>query len=151
VTVSLRRLEIGVAIALFVLGAFATWEATRMPFGSAAMPGPGMLPFALGVLLMLATAGLVVLELKSPARLPDVTLGNRHVALTVAAILVAGLVFESVGFLVTSTLFLWVMLVALSTLGAWRSLLASIAASVAAWYFFQKLLGVNLPVLPFAT
>ena len=148
-TVSFHRLEIAVAIAFILLGAFAAWEAARMPLGSAAMPGPGMMPLALGVLLMLSSAALVILDWKAPQPEAPVLLGNRQVALTVAATIIAGLLFERAGFLVTSTLFLFVMLLALSTLGWWRSLLASVAASVAALYFFQKLLGVNLPPLPF--
>jgi putative tricarboxylic transport membrane protein len=150
VTASLRRLQIAVAVSLVLLGAFATWEATGMPFGTAAMPGPAMLPMALGVLLMLAAAGLIVLELKSPVTDATVVLGNRRVALAVAAIVVAGLLFEPAGFLITSTLFLFVMLVELSALGWWRSLLAAVAASIATGYLFQNLLGVVLPPLPFA-
>jgi len=136
---------------LLLLGAFATWEAARMPFGTAAMPGPGMMPMALGVLLMLSAAGLVVLELKAPVTDAAVLLGTRHVALAAAAIVVAGLLFERAGFLITSSLFLFVMLVALSALGWWRSLLAAVAVSIAARYLFQNLLGVTLPPLPFVT
>ena len=136
---------------LLLLGAFAAWEAARMPFGTAAMPGPGMMPMALGVLLMLSAAGLVVLELKAPVTDAAVVLGNRHVVLAVAAIVVAGLLFERAGFLITSSLFLFVMLVALSPLGWWRSLLAAVAASIATSYIFQNLLGVALPPIPFVT
>jgi putative tricarboxylic transport membrane protein len=113
------------------------------------MPGPGMMPMALGVLLMLSAAGLVVLELKAPVTDAAVLLGTRHVALAVAAIVVSGLLFERAGFLITSSLFLFVMLVALSALGWWRSLLAAVAVSIAARYLFQNLLGVTLPPLPF--
>jgi len=116
VTASLRRLEIAVAVSLLLLGAFATWAAAEMPFGTAAMPGPGMMPMALGLLLMLSAAGLIVLELRGPATDAAVVLGNRHVALGIALIIVAGLLFERVGFIVTSTLFLFVMLASLSPL-----------------------------------
>ncbi|HET7096743.1 MAG TPA: tripartite tricarboxylate transporter TctB family protein [Casimicrobiaceae bacterium] len=149
--VSIRRLEIAVAAALFLLGAFAVWQAALMPFGTVALPGPGMLPMALGVLLMLSSAGLVVAELRAPARIEIVTLGNRHIVLAFVAVVVAGLLFETAGFLVTSTLFMFVLLTALSTLGWWRSLLAAVATSVAAGLFFDKLLGVVLPSLPFVS
>jgi len=69
----------------------------------------------------------------------------------IALIIVAGLLFERVGFIVTSTLFLFVMLASLSPLGWWRSLLAAVAASIATSYIFQNLLGVTLPPLPFVT
>lgn len=150
-TVSLRRLEIAVAVSLLLLGAFATWGAAGMPFGTAAMPGPGMMPMALGVLLMLSAAGLVVLEWKAPVTDAVVVLGNRHVALGIALIIAAGVLFERAGFLITSTLFLFAMLASISTLGWWRSLLAAVAASIATSYLFQNLLGVALPPLPFAS
>ena len=112
VDVTPSRLEIAVAVSLLLLGAFAAWEAARMPFGTRRLPGPGMMPMALGVLLMLSLAGLVVLELKAPAdggrRDP---LGHRHVALDGGARSWRGLLFERAGFLITSTLFLFVMLV----------------------------------------
>ena len=117
VTVSFRSLEIAVAMALVALGAFATFEATKMPFGTLAMPGPAMMPIALGVLLMLCSAGLILLELRKPAAIAFVPLGNRHVAVAVVAIIVAGLAFERAGFVITATLFLFVLLVALSTAG----------------------------------
>jgi hypothetical protein len=100
---------------------------------------------------MLCAGSLVVLELKAPVTGAVVVLGNRHVALTVALIVVAGLLFERAGFLITSVLFLFVMLIALSPLGWWRSLLAAVAASIATSYIFQNLLGVGLPPLPFVT
>jgi putative tricarboxylic transport membrane protein len=149
--VSFRRLEIAVSIALLLLGACWTFEAARMPFGTAAVPGPAMMPLALGILLMLTSATLIVLELRSPVEVETVPFGNRHIATAVAAVLVAGLVFERAGFLITSTLFLFALLVTLSTLGWWRSLLASVAASIAALWFFDRLLGVVLPPLPFTT
>jgi putative tricarboxylic transport membrane protein len=151
VTVSFRRLEIAVAAALFLLGAFATFEATKMPFGTAALPGPAMMPLALGVLIMLCSAGLIVLELRKPAEAELVPLGNRHVAVGFVAIVAAGLAFERVGFVITSTLFLFALLVSLSTLGWWRSMLAAVAASLATGFVFRNLLGVNLPPIPFGT
>ena len=147
--ISLRRLTLAVAAALFLLGAFAAWQASRMPFGSAALPGPAVMPLALGILLMVCTAALVVTERVAPASIEMVPLGHRHVALGIGAVIVAGLIWERAGFIVTATLFLFVMFVALSTLGWWRSLAAAVAASVAAAFMFQRLLGVNLPPLPF--
>lgn len=149
--ISLRRLSLGVAAALFLLGAFAAWQASRMPFGNAALPGPAVMPLALGILLMLCAAALIVTELLAPASVELVSLGHRHVALGIGAVIVAGLLWERAGFIVTSTLFLFAMLAALSTLGWWRSVLAAVAASIAAAFLFQRLLGVNLPPLPFVS
>jgi putative tricarboxylic transport membrane protein len=145
---SLRRLEIGVEIALLLLGVFAAWEAARMPQGSASLPGPGMLPLTLGVLLALSSVVLIALGRGSGGE--PVAIGHRHVACALLAVLAAGLLWEPAGFLITCTLFLFVLLWTLSPLGWWRSLIAAVAAAAATRFIFQNLLNVVLPALPFA-
>ncbi len=149
-TTTLTRLEIGVAISLLVLGVFAAWEASGMPQGTPALPGPGMVPMALGVLLAVSSAGLIVWRIKvRPPEDAAIVLGHRHITLAVTAILAAGFLFERAGFLITSTLLLFVLLWSLSPLGWWRALIAAVVASVAARYLFQNLLNVSLPPFPF--
>lgn len=151
-TTSLRRLEIGVAVSLLLLGAFAVWEAAKMPQGTPSLPGPGMVPMTLGILLALVAIGVAVSVVKTgPAADASVVVGHRHVALAVISILAAGLLFERAGFLVTSTLLLFVLLWSLSPLNWWRSLLAAAGASVAVRYIFHHLLNVVLPPLPFGS
>lgn len=144
---SLRRLEIGVGSALLLIGVLAALEGARMPQGSAALPGPGMLPVVLGVLLALSCAALIAIP--SDADQP-VSIGHRNVAWALAAVLAAGLLWERAGFLITCTLFLFVMLAMLSTLGWRRALIAAMLGAVAARFVFQNLLNVVLPPLPFA-
>jgi hypothetical protein len=146
--VSLRRLTLAVTAALLALGIFAAWHAAQMPMGSAALPGPAVMPLALGILLALCSAALIATEIASPATVERVPLGHRHVLLAIAAVVLAGIAWERAGFAVTSTAFLFVLLWTLSTLGWWRSLLAALAASMAAGFVFQRFLGVNLPPLP---
>ena len=143
---SLRRLEIGVGTALLLLGVLAVWEGARMPQGNAALPGPGMLPVALGALLALCSVALIV-RAKADER---VAIGHRHVAWTIVAVLAVGLLWERAGFLITCALFLFVMLSMLSTLGWWRALIAATLGAVVARFVFQNLLNVVLPALPFA-
>ena len=144
---SLRRLEAGVAVALLLLGVFAVWEGARMPQGSAALPGPGMLPVALGVLLAICSVALIVVRSGVAER---VSVGHRQIAVGLLAVLAAGALRERAGFLITSTLVLFVLLWSWSPLGWWRALLAALLASVAVRYVFQNLLNVVLPPLPFA-
>lgn len=148
----MKRLEIGVAVSLALVGVFAVWEAAGMPKGTAALPGPAVVPMTHGGLLALVAAALVFtcLKTQSGAHAP-VAIGHRHVGLTLLAILATGLLFERAGFLVSSTLFLFVLLWSLSPLNWWRSLLAAALASAAAKYLFHNLLNVVLPPLPFAS
>jgi hypothetical protein len=147
VRTSLRRLELGVGLSLIAVGAFAAWEAFRMPHGTAALPGPGVLPFALGVLIA-ACALILIVARTSPDE--PVTVGNRPVFCALLAVLAAGLLWERAGFLITSTFFLFVLLWMLSPLGWWRSLIAAAVGAAVARFAFQNLLNVVLPPLPFA-
>lgn len=145
---SLRRLEIGVGVSLLLLGVFAAWEGVRMPQGTPALPGPGMVPVTLGVLLVLCSAALIIIF--SKGSIERVAIGHRHVGAALLMVLVAGLLWERAGFLVTCMLFLYVLLWTLSPLGWWRSLVAAMVGAAAARFVFQNLLNVVLPPLPFA-
>jgi hypothetical protein len=118
-----------------------------MPQGTPALPGPGMLPLGLGVLM--ALCAVILLVARTSADEP-VKLGNREVVCALLAVLAAGMLWERAGFLITATLFLFALLWMLSPLGWWRSLIAAAAGAAAARYLFQNLLNVVLPPLPFA-
>src|SRR5687768_12955470 len=119
-----------------------------MPQGTAALPGPGMLPLGLGLLIAACSITLIVVGRATPDE--PVAVGNRQVACALLAVLAAGLLWERAGFLITATLFLFVLLWMLSPLGWWRSLLAAAAGAAVARFAFQNLLNVVLPPLPFA-
>lgn len=149
--VSTRRVELAVAMVLLALGLLAAWGAVRMPLGSASMPGPGATPLIEAILLALCAAVLLVHRFREPAGADDpLVLGHRHVALAVLSIMGVGLLLERVGFLVTGSLFLFAMLWALSALGWWRSLLASVLACAVMMFVFRNLLNVALPRFPFS-
>jgi hypothetical protein len=141
-------LELGVGLSLLLVGLFAAWEAVRMPQGTAALPGPGVLPLGLGALIAVCSLAFVIAGRTSPDE--AAALGSRHVACALLAVLAAGLLWERAGFLITATVFLYVLLWVLSPLGWWRSLLAAAAAAAVARFVFQNLLNVVLPSLPFA-
>lgn len=149
-TTSFKRLEAAVAAALLLLGLFAIWQALGMPMGTAAMPGPGVMPISLGILLAVSALVLIAWgDRTGPSADARVVVGHRFVTLGIAATAAAGVLFERVGFLITSTLLLFVLLRSLSALGTWRSLLAAVIASVIARLLFQNLLDVALPPIPF--
>jgi len=135
-----RRLELAVMACLLLLAVFAFWQAALMPSGTLSLPGPGMLPMALGALLALSVLALFALRL-----------GSRQIGVCVLALLAAGLLFERAGFVVTGALFLWVLLWMLSPLGWWRSSIAGVAAALVTDYLFKDLLGVSLPSFPWTS
>jgi hypothetical protein len=151
VRTTLKRLELGILVALGALAVFVVWQSARMPSGTLSLPGPGMLPMALGLLLALSTLALILLLLRSgPENETPVTLGNRQIAISFPVLVGAGLLFDRVGFVVTGSLFLFALLWMLSPLGWWRSLIASVAATLTSNYLFKSLLGISLPPFPWA-
>jgi hypothetical protein len=148
---TLTRLERGISVALFVLATFVVWQSAGMPSGTASLPGPGMLPIALGVLLALSALALLLLSWRSEASHAEaVKLGNRPIAVAFLALVSAGLLFERLGSLLTGTLFLFVLLWTLSALGWWRSLVAGFAAALVMNLAFLHVLGVSLPSYPWS-
>lgn len=147
----MRALEIGVAASLLVVGALAMWGASGMPRGSARLPGPGFAPTVLGAVLALAAIAVIVASVRTgrgrDERLP---LGHWHVVLMVSALVVAAMLFERIGFVVSSALFLFILLKALSPLDWWRSAVTAVAAAAVTKQLFQSLLSVSLPPFPFA-
>ena len=136
-------------VCLLLLAGFAIWQAALMPSGTLSLPGPGMLPMALGVLLALSVLALFAPRFRSgPLHDAPVRLGSRQITVCVLVLMAAGLLFERVGFVVTGALFLWALLWMLSPLGWWRSLIAAVAATLATSYLFNDLLDVVLPRFP---
>ena len=148
---STRRVELAVAIVLLAIGLLAALGAARMPLGTASLPGPGMTPMIEAILLALCAVVILKQRFKEPAGADDpLVLGHRHVVLAVFSIIGVGLLLERAGFLVTGSLFLFVLLWAFSTLGWWRSLLASVLACTVVMFVFRHLLNVALPRFPFS-
>jgi len=147
VTISFRRGEIAAGIVLLVFACAIVWVSLLMPAGDAGAPGPGYFPRALGLLLAIASIVLIAraLRLRNGAD-EAIALGNRDIAITLLALLVLGLVFEFVGYLIAATLFMLALLRAFSRLGWIASTVAAVASAVASYALFVKLLGVTLPV-----
>jgi putative tricarboxylic transport membrane protein len=144
--VSLRRGELAIAIALVVLASYVMWDASRMPAGTPALPGPGFLPFVLGAMLAATGAGLVVRNLRLGER-PDPTLPFLHLSVVVAfvALTAVPFVFERLGFMITMSVFYFVLLCALSSLSWAVSALVALGVTGASYAVFHWLLEVQLP------
>ena len=149
---TMRRLERAILVCLLLLAAFVIWQSAAMPAGTIALPGPGMVPLAIGILLALTVIGIFLTKGGSPDELDaPMLLGNRAILASAFAVLIVGVVFEAIGFLAASTLFLFAMLWMHSKIGWWRSMLAAFITAAIAGYIFDNLLGVILPPFPWTS
>jgi hypothetical protein len=135
-----RRGGMAVAAVLGVAGAIFAWQAALLDVGNVDLPGPGFFPLALGVLL--------VIYWRSPER-ETIELGHRDVLLVIAALLAVPLLFEPLGALPTLGLFGAALLVLVARVRIALAIGAAALGMAACWYFFQVLLGLQLPAGPF--
>jgi hypothetical protein len=147
--VEVRRIELAVAIALLILGVLVAATAARMPMGSPSLPGPGFLPLILGILIAVVAAIVGVRSLTTPGQAEPVLLGHANIAITAVALIGVSLLFERLGYFPSVIAFMFVMLVTISPLNWRRSAVAAIVVAVACHLFFDVLLGVRLPPMPF--
>jgi putative tricarboxylic transport membrane protein len=144
-----RRGGLWTAAVLALVGVLFVWQASQLDLGSVALPGPGFLPFVLGAVLA-ALAGVIGAEIwRQAANAETVDLGHRDVILVCAAMLAIPPLFEPLGAYVTLGLFGAVLLVVIGRVSLVLAGAAAVIGMAACWYFFQVLLGLQLPTGPF--
>lgn len=145
----MRHPDIVAGVVMLALASLFIWGALQLPIGSPQSPEPGLVPLIQGVLLALAAAGLVTSSRRraaTPERVAWPTGNGKRMVLHISAALVGYLVLmTTIGFTLSTLLFLG------AAGHAWRRysapvLLASAAAiSVALYFTFSVLLQMPLP------
>jgi putative tricarboxylic transport membrane protein len=141
-----RRGGLSVAAVMIVVGALFAWQASLLPLGTLGLPGAGLFPLVLALLLVafsITIAGRIVLE-KSVDDEP-VELGHSDVLIAIVAMLVIPALFESLGSYVTLGLFAAALLFFIGRVPLIRAVPAAAIGMVGVWYFFKVLLGLQLP------
>jgi putative tricarboxylic transport membrane protein len=137
---------VGLLIAL--TGAVLAYLSFRLPQGpDPSAPGPGIVPGALGVFLLvagLATGGRSALSLRSSTGEAHGLFGRKPVIAMALLAASAGLL-EPFGFMLSTFAFLTAGFRWLGDAPFSRALPAAAVCAVLMWLFFTKLLGVGLP------
>jgi hypothetical protein len=145
---SRRRAETLLASTLAVAGAFIIHQSVQLGLGRVGLPVPGFFPLLLGAMLF-AGAGMIGVDRWRSRDAETVELGHRDVLITVTALLAVPALFEPLGTYLTLGLFGTVMLVLIARVAAPLAIAAAAVAMAACWYFFQVLLGLQIPTGPF--
>ena len=137
-------------VAFAALGLFMVLETLKAPYLLEGVPGPAFLPRWIGSALISVGAVIAVnairVRVAADARIawPD-AVGWRRVALMLGALAVSLLVLEKLGFLVTTTLFVAVVIFGLGV-RSWVMLLSvPLIAAIALYVVFAVWLSVPLP------
>ena len=127
------------------LGAF--FESTKLPFGSVSSPAAGFFPALLAALLAIISLIVFVDALRSGVAdgVQAERLTWKKIVLSVGALLVFAFVFERVGYLLATFLFILFLLRAVERRNWGLAVAVAFSASFFSYIVFGLLLGTPLP------
>ena len=130
---------------MLALGAFV--ESMKLPFGRVSAPAAGFFPAVLAVLLALASLFAFVEALRGSHE--DAVHGEsltwRKIVLTLGSLLVFGFVFERLGYLLATFLFIIFLLRVVERQSWGLAISVALSASLVSYVVFGLLLGTPLP------
>jgi hypothetical protein len=147
--ICIRRGGVAMACVLALVGLLFAWQASLLDLGHVGLPGPGFFPLMLGVSLVALALAIGIEGWREAADGKTVEVGHRDVMIVFAALLAVPVLFELLGAKLTLGLFGAVLLVLIARTRLWLAGLAAVIAMAACWYFFEVLLGLQLPTGPF--
>jgi hypothetical protein len=161
--VGVRRGGMAMACGLLCVGLLFVWQASLLDFGGLGLPGPGFFPLLLGAILGAFSAVIGLQCWRESAEATDATeateatdatdategktveLGHHDVLVVFVALLAVPSLFDWLGAYVTLGLFGAALLVIVARTSFWLACAAAFIAMAACWFFFQLLLGLQLP------
>lgn len=135
------------SIVFLVVGLGAFIESMKLPFGRISAPAAGFFPAVLAVLLALASLFIFVEALRGShdGAVQREPLTWKKIVLTLGSLLVFGLVFERLGYLLATFLFIIFLLRAVERQSWGLALSVALSTSIASYVVFGLLLGTPLP------
>lgn len=140
-----RSGSVATAAVLAAAGLMLLSQGMLLDLGSLALPGPGFVPVALSLALIVLAGIIAVHDWHAADPGTAVGLGYRDVAIVFAAMLAIPPLFEPLGAYPTLGLFTAVLLVLVARTGIAVAVAAAVLGMVACWYFFGVALALQLP------
>jgi hypothetical protein len=145
---TLRRDHVAGGI-FVVAGAVLFAMSGDLPFGTLASPGAGMMPKLVLGLMMIFALTLIVQAGESPP-LAEIEWSNlTHAATVVVMAAAATALYTVIGFVLSISALLFVLLYFIERRNIWRAAAVSIGVTYGAYYVFNTLLKSPLPPMPF--
>ena len=145
---SLRRDHIAGG-AFIAAGALVFALSDDLPFGTLASPGAGMMPkLVLG--LLMAFGAMIILRAGESPPLAEIDWSDfRHAATVVGVAAVATALYTAIGFVLSISLLMVVLLYFVERRSLWVTLAVSASVTMGSYYLFNTLLKSPLPPMPF--
>ncbi|GIP40228.1 hypothetical protein J31TS4_35080 [Paenibacillus sp. J31TS4] len=138
------------SMAFFLIGAVFVWESRKISatsYGSSV--GPDIFPMGLGILMMLLSVRLFYEVFRSKAASGEKQIYDyKRFGIILAAAVLYAFFLEEIGYLIGTTLFLFIGFQVIEPGKRLRSLAISAAFSVVVYYVFVVLLEGSLPGWP---
>ena len=153
----MEKAETAAGVFILIIGAVLLGAAYQLPYMVENVPGPGFLPLWVSLGILVSGAVVTVKALRGrlrpgePIEWPDLP-GWRQVGVMLAALALGLVLFDDLGFVITTTAFMTIVIFSLGV-RSWVTLItAPIAAAAILYAIFALWLGVPLPpgVLDFA-
>jgi len=147
--IDVRHGGLAVAVFLATIGVLFIGQASLLDLGNFGLPGPGFFPLVLAVLVLVFSIFIGIERWRIASNGETVEVGHRDVLIVIGAGLLVPLTFEWLGAYLSLGLFGAIVLVLIARVSPLLAIMASGAGMVTCWYFFQELLGIQLPMGPF--
>ena len=142
-------------IVSILVGVVYSIQAYSLPRATIGNPmAPVLFPLALGLIMTLCGIVLVVLELKKcgwqfSISKPSLNYTGKLIAFTCIASIIYAFLFEEIGYVLSTFLFMEAILFAINGKEQWKiNTIVSLCFSVGIYVIFSKLLGIVLPMMP---
>ncbi|RPI46383.1 MAG: tripartite tricarboxylate transporter TctB family protein [Betaproteobacteria bacterium] len=146
----MEKAEAAAGILILIIGAVLLIAAYPLPYMVESVPGPGFLPLWVSLGIIASGAAVTVSAVRGrlrpgePIPWPDLP-GWRQVGVMLVALALALVLFDDLGFVITTTAFMTIVIFSLGV-RSWVTLItAPIAAAAILYAVFALWLGVPLP------
>ena len=141
----MKAADIGTSFFLMALGGFVAWQSKNLSLGILRAPGPGVFPFCLGLLLIGLALIILIQGVRAKPGVPETGLNKSRVILALGTLFAYLFVFESLGYLVSTFLFIFILQKIMVKKKWWFGPTAACLISVATYILFRVWLKVLLP------
>jgi putative tricarboxylic transport membrane protein len=137
------------AVTLLALAVAALREASKLPFGRLSAPQPGFFPLILAILLAIFSLVLIVQAIGGTQEESAASRGGsatwKRIVLAVAALVVFAVLFESLGYIISTFLFIAFLLRAVERQNWGLVAVVAFSTSLITYLVFGLLLETPLP------
>jgi len=145
----MRRTNVISAVTLLALALAALLEASKLTFGTLSSPQAGFFPLVLAIFLAIFSLVLIAQAISGPKEASDASGGGsaiwKKIVLAVAALVVFGVLFESLGYIISTFLFIAFLLRAVEQQKWSLVVVVAFLTSLTTYLVFGLLLNTPLP------